>query len=808
MLSTNHNDVFARVIKAYSHGGVNSGRMYTFHPSAPYLYFIMNDPARRTSGFYECDYSRPGPLKPRLVGAELLGRPTYPFSKEEALLRERQREGLVGVTTYTFNAETHDFLIPSGRSLVIYNVTDPARPRVRTVWADCAEPRMDPKLSADGRFVTYVYDSDLWVLPLHSNTGTTITDAVTCAPTRVTNSKVRPHLRCACADYILEEEFSLYTGYFVCPRSVGDNVYRILYFEDDDAGVEDFAMPSYSSYSEAADVTKYPRVGTPNPRVTLCMMDVAVSTDGSGAVRVLRVGRADQTLRGLYPRAEYFTRLGWTRDGKRIYVQLVDRRQRSLALVLIDADAFFGEQHAFAGAVTVVKEQTDEHWINIFNVFEELEDGSFIWASEEHPNGFMRLVRLIPNSTEAAAAGKPYKCVDLFESSEALYAMNGTVVVDEKSKLIAFTGYEESPLQVRCFVVPYGNSNCAPSKPIRVSSDKFSISAYGAKFYADGKSAIFAFEQSSFDIAPFAVITHANFASDNESSAPKLTTTTTTSAATVGTLFEPTPIDPSMVRPQAFSFVSKRHGERLYGCYFAPRQPMSKEKCPVVVSIYGGTHTKIVGDDYRTASHEQRQLYAAEGMYVVCLDNVGSFNRGHKFESHIDEKMGTVELLDQIDALHYLAEDAGLPIDLDRVAIFGWSYGGYMSLMAIAQHPEVFKVALAGAPVTLWEAYDTAYTERYMGIPTTDAIKQAYDAGSVLTYAKNIPKDKARIAIVHGLSDENVHFVHTSIFMNKLQEMCTPFELRIFPDERHCFRKFENVVCYQTFYLEFLLKNI
>ena len=170
--------------------------------------------------------------------------------------------------------------------------------------------------------------------------------------------------------------------------------------------------------------------------------------------------------------------------------------------------------------------------------------------------------------------------------------------------------------------------------------------------------------------------------------------------------------------------------------------------------------------------------------------------------------MGTVELLDQIDALHYLAEDAGLPIDLDRVAIFGWSYGGYMSLMAIAQHPEVFKVALAGAPVTLWEAYDTAYTERYMGIPTTDAIKQAYDAGSVLTYAKNIPKDKARIAIVHGLSDENVHFVHTSIFMNKLQEMCTPFELRIFPDERHCFRKFENVVCYQTFYLEFLLKNI
>lgn len=784
--SENHTEIVKR---AFSREGVSSGRMYTFHPSAPYLYYIMSDPKANTSGFYEYDYSNPASSKPRRIADEIFGALTKKLSKEEELLRERTREHFTGVTTYTFNPKTLDFLIPFGRTLIIYNVSEPANPKIRVVWEGCTEPRLDPKLSSDGRFVSYVYDSDLWILPLCS-------DSASVKPVKVTDSKARPNFTCACADYILEEEFSLYTGYFVCPTCPPSrpNEYRILYFEDDSSGVDDYVEYNDPSSDKPPEVQKYPRVGTPNPRVTLCMMDLTVSTDG--AVNVLRVGRVDKTLCGLYPNAEYFARLGWCRDGQRVYAQVLDRRQRNLDVVFINADAFFGNEKEFGNAVTVAKRQVDEHWINIFDMFEELEDGSFIWASEEHPNGFMRLVRLIPGKDDA-----PYECVNLFESSESLYAVNGSITIDEKSKLIAFLGYENPPLQKRCFVVSYENDDSALiRRPVRVSSDKLGVSSFGAKFAGDGKSAVFVFEQSSSSTAPLAVVSQINFVPDESSCGCAV------DVKPIDTLFE-SKYDSDLICPQMFDFVSKRHHEHLYGCYFAPKKPMC-EKCPVVVSIYGGTHCKLVNDEYATAFNVQRQLYAASGMYVVCLDNVGSFNRGHKFESYIDEKMGTIEIDDQIEALHYLAEDLKLPIDLSRVAVFGWSYGGYMSLMAIAQHPEVFKVSLVGAPVTFWEAYDTGYTERYMGIPTTDKVKEAYKAGSVFTYIDGIPKDKARIAIVHGLSDENVHFEHTQALVEKLKSMGVPFEIRTYPGQRHCFRKIEDIIAYQSFYLDFLLKNI
>ena len=780
--------------EAFMSNGVSSGRMYTFHPSAPYLYYIMYDPKLRTSGFYEYNYSDPATFKPHRIGEELLASSLGTLSKEEELLRERMRENLTGVTSYTFNAKTLDFLVPSGRTLILYNVADPAHPTMRVVWEGCTEPRLDTKLSADGRFVSYVYDSDLWILPLCASSG---------KPVKVTDSKVRPNLTCACADYILEEEFSLYTGYFVSPAnpSGAPNEYRILYFEDDSNDVEDYTPPpipagfAVAENTEIPETVKYPKPGAPNSRLTLCMMDLCVGDDGTVSVR--RVGRVDQTLGGLYPNAEYFARVGWCRDGRRVYLQVLDRRQRNLDVVLVKADAFFGSASELENAVTVMKRQKDAHWINVFDVFEELDDGSFIWASEEHPNGFMRLVRLVPER-----GGASYRCVDLFESSEELYAANGSVSVDQKNKRVAFVGYEKPPLQKRCFVVSYeGNDVTTVKTPMRVSSDKFSISDYAVKFAEDGKSAIFAFEQSSIDAAPFVSITQATFVPEKGPCGG-----CGVESKFVVPLFS-SELPENKVRPQAFSFYSMRRGERLYGFYFAPPVPMC-EKCPVAVSIYGGTHAKIVNDEYAFAFHPQRQLYAANGLYVVCLDNVGSFNRGHKFESHIDERMGTIEIDDQIEALHYLAYTLKVPIDLSRVAIFGWSYGGYMSLMGIAQHPEVFKVSLVGAPVTMWEEYDTGYTERYMGVPTTPEVKRAYQRGSVFTYLDGIPKDKARIAIVHGISDENVHIDHTLALTKRLREMGVPFEIRAYPGERHGFRKPENIFSYHAFYLEFLLKNI
>ena len=173
------------------------------------------------------------------------------------------------------------------------------------------------------------------------------------------------------------------------------------------------------------------------------------------------------------------------------------------------------------------------------------------------------------------------------------------------------------------------------------------------------------------------------------------------------------------------------------------------------------------------------------GYAVVMIDGRGSYNRGLAFESHLKHRMGTVELEDQIKGLEYVAS-AYPHIDTTRVAINGWSYGGYVSLMGVAQHGDIFKVCIAGAPVTTWSLYDTAYTERYMGSLTEQA--DAYSRGSVMSYVDQFPDTENRVLIVHGLIDENVHFKNTEQLIDALVRAQKPHQLQIYPNERHGIR--------------------
>lgn len=134
----------------------------------------------------------------------------------------------------------------------------------------------------------------------------------------------------------------------------------------------------------------------------------------------------------------------------------------------------------------------------------------------------------------------------------------------------------------------------------------------------------------------------------------------------------------------------------------------------------------------------RRHLIASEGYVVVGFDSRGSKYRGVEFERHIYKRLGQVEILDQVEALEWLAENTGF-MDMSRVAIHGWSYGGYLSLMALAQRPDIFKCAIAGAPVTNWLLYDTGYTERYMGLPEEN--EEGYRLSSVLSYSKHFPNE-------------------------------------------------------------------
>src|SRR5581483_1650382 len=211
----------------------------------------------------------------------------------------------------------------------------------------------------------------------------------------------------------------------------------------------------------------------------------------------------------------------------------------------------------------------------------------------------------------------------------------------------------------------------------------------------------------------------------------------------------------------------------------------------------------MVTNDYKYPRFLRLFLATRLGFTVVLIDGRGSSDRGVEFESFLKGRMGTVELEDQIAGLNYL-ESKKMGVDLERIAITGWSYGGYLSLMALAQYPRIFKLAIAGAPVTQWELYDTAYTERYMGLPSEN--QEGYRKGSVLTWAEKFPDryvelrknysfvvyqcfiyldlfSENRLLIAHGQIDENVHFKNSELLVSALVKQNKPHKLQPYPTE-------------------------
>ena len=192
------------------------------------------------------------------------------------------------------------------------------------------------------------------------------------------------------------------------------------------------------------------------------------------------------------------------------------------------------------------------------------------------------------------------------------------------------------------------------------------------------------------------------------------------------------------------------------------------KKWPVIVQVYGGPHKQMVRRD--ASEYFLAQWLANEGFVVVSIDGRGTPNRGHAFERAIRSDLIGPPLEDHVKVLHELGRR--LPeMDMERVGIFGWSFGGFFSAMAAMQKPELFKAAVAGAPVSDWELYDTHYTERYLGHPRQDPA--AYKRSSVLEVAKNLSRP---LLIVHGTADDNVYFVHSLRLIEALFAAGRPFE--------------------------------
>jgi dipeptidyl-peptidase-4 len=234
-----------------------------------------------------------------------------------------------------------------------------------------------------------------------------------------------------------------------------------------------------------------------------------------------------------------------------------------------------------------------------------------------------------------------------------------------------------------------------------------------------------------------------------------------------------------LVPPELLSFPN-RDGVTLHGAYYAPRSDRLGTPAPLIVMVYGGPTVQTVTDSWGMTADLTAQFYASRGFAVWKCDNRGSSRRDRAFQAPVYRRLGEVEVADQVDGVRFITTRAPGTLDPTRVGITGGSYGGYMTLRALALASETFQAGIAAAPVTFWEGYDTAYTERYMGTPADNP--DGYRDSSVLAHAGKIT---GRLLLIHGMIDENVHFRHTARLIAALVEAGRPLEVLPLPGERH-----------------------
>jgi dipeptidyl-peptidase-4 len=462
---------------------------------------------------------------------------------------------------------------------------------------------------------------------------------------------------------------------------------------------------------------RYPAAGTRNALVDLYLM----SPDGTRRVKADLGPNPDQ----------YLTRVDWTADGKAVLVQRMSRDQKRLDVLSVDPET---------GRSNILFSETSPTWINLTDNLKPLKDGSLIWSSER--SGFSHLYR--------------WKAGKWTQLTRGDWAVQDVAGVDEKAKRVYFTGTAETPIEQQLYWVSYAK----PGKPVRVTE---------AGWYNNA---------AMDETATHALVTRSNPAQPSQ-------TYLADAAGHRLAWIEENRLDASHPYggyldshvPPVFGTIKGPDGSTLHYRMLTPSLEPGK-RYPVFFYVYGGPHGQQVTDGWygQLPLHE---YLVDQGWIVFTIDNRGTNRRGTKFENAIYHAAGAAEVEDQLAGVAWLKSRPF--VDPSKVAVMGWSYGGYMTLKLLEKAPpHTFAAGVAVAPVTRWELYDTFYTERYLGNPAVDP--KPYRTSDALEEASRIADP---LLVVHGMADDNVVFENTTALLAKLQKEKHPFETMLYPGATH-----------------------
>jgi len=498
---------------------------------------------------------------------------------------------------------------------------------------------------------------------------------------------------------------------------------EIIFLQMDETRVPTYPITDWLPTHPRVEQEKYPKAGDPNPVVRL-----GVVGSNGGKARWIKLTDDDNT---------YVPRFGWIREGW-AWAEVLNRKQDVMDLYFIDAKSGRSRK--------VLTESAPDAWVNVNDDFRILKSGDrFLWTSWRDGHTHIYLYSFnAPDPTSADA-----KLERQLEGGDyEVIAING---VDDAAGTVFFTANKGDPRQEKIFSVKLDGSGMQG-----LSSEDGN---YTTTFSDDGKHFV---ETYSATLTP-----------------PRISVCV--AGGPCQKIWEGRSVaDYNSIIPKMLEFKAD-NGTVLYGYLILPRNFDADQKAPIpiplIVHIYGGPAGQTVQNAWGGTTALFHQILANEGFAIFSVDNRGTPNRGKKFSAATRLQSGGVELKDQLTSLDQLY--AQFPqLDRARTAIWGWSNGGSMTLYALT-HSDRFKAGISVAPVTNWRDYDSTYTERYMGLPKDNG--SAYD-DSIVSAASSL---HGSLLLVHGTSDDNVHFQNTIQMTDALIKSGKQFRLMVYPDKTH-----------------------
>ena len=422
------------------------------------------------------------------------------------------------------------------------------------------------------------------------------------------------------------------------------------------------------------------------------------------------------------------------------------------------------------GASETLFEETSSSWVNSEVTYRAMKDGSILWSSER--NDKWQLFRV---ATEGETAG------DFTPITPPDTLMTGLNCVNETSGEVYFTGWRETPLERHLF-----KTSLQGGEAVKITK---AAGQHSARFDKNCERYIGNF--SSVTTPPQSRA----FKSDG----------TPLAWLNENKLDESHPYAPFLaadIQPE-FGVLNAADGTDLHYRIFKPADLKPGEKRPSITVVYGGPHVQRVVNRWQVSLEK---MWAHHGFVVFQIDNRGAGYRGKKFEDVLYRNMGRPEVEDQKRGAAWLKSQPF--IDPDKMGVYGWSYGGYMSLMMLGQTNE-YKAGISGAPVTEWQLYDTAYTERYLGSPNEgdpNYTKGSYENSNVWPYLDGITEP---FLLIHGMSDDNVVFQNSTELMDRMHKLgAHNMQVMTYPSEKHGFRQKHNRIHRGRIMTEFFLDEL